>query len=104
MSEVNIQPSPEPRKTVRVECPCCQSVLVIDAATGVVIHHQEQKKEHQSLDEFFAKQKTRSADLDAKLKATAEREKNKRDILEKKFQAAKGNKDLKDPPPSIQWD
>ena len=79
-------------------------MLVVDAATGVVVTHQEAKKEHQTLDEFFAQQKHRSADLEAKLQAGAEREKNKKEILEKKFQAAKNNKDLKDPPPSIQWD
>jgi len=92
------------RKSVRVECPCCKSLLVVDAATGVVVSHQEQKKEHQSLDDFFAQQKTRSADLDAKMKAGVDREKNKRELLEKKFQAAKNNKDLKDPPPGVLWD
>jgi len=102
MSEIT--PPPANRKTVRVECPCCQAFLVVDAATGVVVSHDEHKKEHQSLDDFFAKQKTRSADLDAKLKAGADKEKNKRELLEKKFQAAKDNKDLKDPPPAILWD
>jgi hypothetical protein len=96
--------SANPRKTVRVECPGCKGLLVVDAETGVVVNYQEHKKEHQSLDDFFAKQKSRSADLEAKMKAGAEREKNRREELEKKFQAAKDNKDLKDPPPGIQWD
>jgi len=92
------------RKSIRVECPGCKSVLVVDAETGVVLNHQEHKKEHQSLDDFFAKQKSRSSDLEAKMRAGAEKEKNRREELEKKFQAAKENKDLKDPPPGIQWD
>lgn len=94
----------EQRKTIRVECPGCHAVLVVDPTTGVVLNHQEHKKEHQSLDEFFAKQKNRSAELDAKLKAGAEREKNKRELLEQKFKAAQANPDLKDPPPGVIWD
>lgn len=92
------------RKTIRVECPCCKAFMVVDAATGVVVSHQEHKKEHQSLDDFFAKQKNRGAELEAKLKAGAEREKNKRDLLEQKFKAAQSNPDLKDPPPGVIWD
>jgi len=95
---------PSARKTVRVECPCCKSFLVVDTATGVVVNHQEHKKEHQSLDDFFAKQKNRGAELDAKMKAGADREKNKREILEQKFKAAQANPDLKDPPPGVTWD
>lgn len=78
--------------------------MVVDAATGVVVSHQEHKKEHQSLDDFFAKQKNRGAELDAKLKAGAEREKNKRELLDQKFKAAQANPDLKDPPPGVIWD
>lgn len=96
--------TPPARKTIRVECPGCNAVLVVDAATGVVVNHQEHKKEHQSLDEFFAKQKNRGAELEAKMKAGADREKNKREILEQKFKAAQSNPDLKDPPPSVIWD
>lgn len=98
------EPQVPARKTVRVECPCCKAVLVVDSATGVVVSHQEHKKEHQSLDDFFAKQKNRGAELDAKLKAGAEREKNKRELLEQKFKAAQANPDIKDPPPGVIWD
>lgn len=92
------------RKTVKVECPGCKGVMVVDAATGVVVNYQEHKKEHQSLDDFFAKQKSRSADLEAKMQAGAEKERSRKEMLEKKFQDAKNNKDLKDPPPGILWD
>jgi predicted ATPase with chaperone activity len=49
-------------------------------------------------------QKSRSSELDAKFAAAKEAQKSRAELLEKKFEAAKQNKDLKDPPPSINWD
>ena len=101
MSEEQETPA---RKSIRVECPCCKAVMVVDPSTGVVFSHQEHKREHQSVDEFLARQKNRGAELDAKVREAQAREKNKRELLERKFQAAKDNKDLKDPPPGVMWD
>jgi hypothetical protein len=91
-------------KTLEVACPCCKATLVVDAQTGAVLSHREHKKAMDSLDDFLAKQKHRSADLDAKFQSAQEREKNKMDLLNKKFEAAKQNPNLKDPPPGVQWD
>ena len=55
-------------------------------------------------DDFLKEQKSRSSDLEAKFAAAKEAQKNRAELLEKKFEAAKQNKDLKDPPPSINWD
>ena len=91
-------------KTFKIECPCCKASLVIDAASGSILSHQEAKREHESLESFLERQKNRSQELDAKLAEARERERQKRELLERKFQAAKENKDLKDPPPGILWD
>ena len=93
-----------PIKTFEIACPCCHATMVIDAQTGAVLSHREAKKEMESLDDFFARQKNRSAELDAKFKEAQEREKNKIDLLNKKFEAAKQNPNLKDPPPGVLWD
>ena len=64
----------------------------------------EYKKEVKSFDDFLKEQKSRSSDLEAKFAAAKEAQKNRAELLQKKFEAAKQNKDLKDPPPSINWD
>ena len=50
------------------------------------------------------KQKHRTAELDAKFNAAKEKEKNRLSEIEKKFEAAKKSTNLKDPPPTINWD
>ena len=37
-------------------------------------------------------------------KAAKEKEKHRKEMLEEKFEAMKSRTDLKDPPPTIQWD
>jgi len=91
-------------RTFEIDCPCCQAKITIDAETGTVLSHREHKKEMDSFDSFLAKQKNRSAELEAKFLSAQEREKNKIDLLNKKFEAAKHNPNLKDPPPGVQWD
>ncbi len=91
-------------KTLTIECPMCKGEIVVDAETGEVLSHKEYKKEVKSFDDFLKAQSTRSSDLEAKFVAAKEAEKSRRELLEKKFEAAKQNKDLKDPPPSINWD
>jgi hypothetical protein len=87
-----------------IECPCCHATLEIDAATGKVLSSKEFKKEKESLADFMEKQKHRTAELDAKFNAAKEKEKNRLSEIEKKFEAAKKSKNLKDPPPTINWD
>ncbi len=91
-------------KTLEVSCPGCKAVLVVDAETGAVLSHREAKKDMGSLEDFMAKQKNRSAELDAKFQTAQEKEKHKMELLDKKFEAAKQNPHLKDPPKGIQWD
>ena len=71
---------------LEIECPMCHGMIIIDRDTGKIL------------------EKTRTEDLDKKFAEAREREKNRLSEIEKKFQAAKNNPNLKDPPPSIQWD
>jgi hypothetical protein len=90
---------------LKVNCPCCKSVLDIDQETGAILAHKENKREVDSLESFMAKQKSRNAELDEKFKSAREKEKSKLDLIEKKFKLAVENKDnLKDPPPTVMWD
>jgi hypothetical protein len=90
---------------VKVQCPCCKSVLVVDRQTGVVLSHEEQKSKTKSLEDFLEEEKTKMSRLDEKFKENIEKEKNKFEALDAKFKHAKENKDkLKDPPPGVMWD
>lgn len=91
-------------KTLTVQCPMCKGEIVVDAESGEVLSHKEYKKEVKSFDEFLKEQNNRSSDLEAKFAAAKEAEKKRKELLEKKFEAAKQNKDLKDPFPGINWD
>lgn len=82
----------------------CKGEIVVDAETGEVLSHREYKKEVKSFDDFLKEQSTRSSDLEAKFAAAKDAAKSRRELLEKKFEAARQNKDLQDPPPSINWD
>ena len=89
--------------TLTITCPCCEKILEIDVKTGKVLSAKD-KKEFESLESFFEKQKNRSKDLDAMFKAAKEKEKNRLSEIEKKFEEAKKRKDLKDVKPNMDWD
>jgi len=88
---------------IEVICPCCDNVLVIDAFAKEVVSHRERKKK-ESLEVFLENEKNKPAELEKKLAEAREKEKNRAEYLRKKFEDAKNNKDLKEPPPSINWD
>ena len=88
---------------VEVICPCCDRILVVDTFAKEVIAHRERKKQA-SLEEFLLNEKNRESELEAKFAEAKEKEKNRDEYLSNKFEQAKNNKDLKDPPPAINWD
>ncbi|MCG3193505.1 MAG: hypothetical protein L6R30_04025 [Thermoanaerobaculia bacterium] len=76
--------------TLRVMCPDCESLLLIDSETGAVLEHQgvAAQKKLSSFEEAAqenARREKRAKDVFA---ASVEREKNKSEILEKTFQEA----------------
>ena len=73
-----------------IHCPECETVLVVDPGTGAILRHEapSAKRKVGSLEEAaqeVARRKERAEDLFA---ATVEREKNKKEILEKTFREA----------------
>ena len=93
-------------KELNVDCPCCKAQLIVDAATGGVIKAIAHKDEAPTLEQFMKADKTRSADLAAKFDAAKKEEDGRLDMLNKKFEWAKKNKDKlpEAPRPGIQWD
>src|SRR5450759_1705885 len=73
-----------------VPCPDCDSTLEVDSETGAVLSHEAAATKNKlgSLEDAakeVARRKERAEDLFA---ATVEREKNKKEILEKTFREA----------------
>lgn len=69
-------------------CPCCESTLTVDAATGAIISHEEKKKATASFDELQAglgKQKELRDQLFAQEMSSM---KDRERILEEKFKEA----------------
>ena len=93
-------------KELQVNYPCCKAQLVVDADTGGVIKAIAHKDDAPTLEQFMKADKTRSADLAAKFDAAKKEEDGRLDLLNKKFEWAKKNKDKlpEAPKPGIMWD
>jgi hypothetical protein len=93
-------------KEIKVACPCCKAELIVDAATGGVIKFTAHKDEAPSLEAFMKADKQRSQDLASKFAEAKKQEDGRLDLLNKKFEWAKKNKDKlpEAPKPDIHWD
>ncbi|HTS12055.1 MAG TPA: hypothetical protein VMH00_08065 [Candidatus Limnocylindrales bacterium] len=88
----------KPADTFEVDCPCCQAKLMVDRELGVVLSHVPPPKPPSSVDlDDTARLLRQQADaVEAKFRASVEAEKNKEDVLARKF--AEGLKKAKDAP------
>jgi len=78
-------------------CPCCQSVLWVDAVTQKVIQTEKKGvKKKGSLDELLVKEKKRMQEFERKFEATAELEKKKLEQAKEKFAKAMGEAEKED--------
>jgi hypothetical protein len=93
-------------REIKLDCPCCKAKLVIDPATGGVIQAIPHKEEAPTLQDFLKADKHRSKDLADKFAESKRQEDSRLDLLNKKFEWAKKNKDKlpEAPRPGIQWD
>jgi hypothetical protein len=71
-----------------VLCPCCESSLTIDAATGALLGHEEKKKAHGSFEDLqghLSKQKEQREQIFAQEMSSM---KDRERLLEEKFKEA----------------
>lgn len=76
-------------ENLSIICPCCETVLTIDAATGAVLAHEEKIKPHGSFEDLqsdLEKQKKLREQLFAQEMSS---QKDRSRILEEKFEEAK---------------
>ncbi len=96
--------------TIQIVCPACSCEIVVDAATGQILHHESKdtgrdkikKKSLQELMQEMEAQKERSA---ARFEEEKEALRHRKQILEKKFEEIKKHVDTsEDAPPPHPYD
>jgi hypothetical protein len=87
----------EQGKVFEIVCPCCRSVIWVDATTGGIVKSERAAKKKESLDELLIKEKQKKDGFATKFEATADLEKKKRELAKEKFAKAFGNIDQNEP-------
>ncbi len=87
--------------SLKVTCPCCETLLVIDPDSGAILSEERKiKREHQSLDDALDHVKAQRKEAEEKLSRAMEESRHRQEILEKKFEEArKKAAESKTPPP-----
>jgi hypothetical protein len=72
-----------------VTCPCCGALLKVDPETSSVVWVDKKKAPAQDLDELVNRVASQKSLLDEKFARSVQQNKNKREILERKFEEAR---------------
>jgi hypothetical protein len=84
-------------ETFEVDCPCCSAKLIVDRELGVVLSHTAPVRSPSiDLDDTARLLRDHDDSVEAKFRASVEAERNKEDILARKF--AENLKKAKDAP------
>lgn len=77
-------------KTFEIACPCCAAVLKVDIASQAIIGHTPppRHKTFNDFEEAARAMKEQEGRKESLFRQSVEAEKNKADVLEKKFQEA----------------
>jgi hypothetical protein len=77
-------------ETYEIACPCCSALLKVDAATQAVIGHTPpvRPKTFNDFEEAARAMKDQDSRRESIFRQSVEAEKNKSDLLDKKFQEA----------------
>jgi len=90
---------------LKVTCPCCETLLVIDPETGAVLREERKAhREHQSLDDALHHVQAQRKEAEAKLSRALEESRHRQEILEKKFEEARKKAAESDEPPPRPFD
>jgi len=71
-----------------IVCPCCDATLVIDAATGAIISHEDKKKPVASFEEMARNMKRGEQTRDQLFAQELNSQKDRERILDEKFREA----------------
>jgi hypothetical protein len=77
-------------RNLEITCPCCESLLVVDPETGAILREERVvKREHKSLDDALSHVAAQKRDAENRLERALQENKNRDEILEKKFEEAR---------------
>ena len=85
-----------------ITCPCCQTILVLDAATGAILSEDRPKKApEKTFDQAVNEVREARDKADKEFSRKFEETKREKELLEKKFEEAmkKAEKNKDAPPP-----
>jgi len=71
-----------------IVCPCCDATLVVDAATGAIISHEDKKKPVASFEEMTRNMKRGEQTRDQLFAQELNSQKDRERILDEKFREA----------------
>lgn len=94
--------STDAKGRLEILCPCCETRLVLDAATGVILSQERPKRApEKSFDQALDEVRGAREKADREFSRKFEQTKHEKDLLEKKFDEAmkKAEKDKDSPPP-----
>jgi uncharacterized Zn finger protein (UPF0148 family) len=72
-----------------VTCPCCGSLLKVDAETGSVVWMDKKKEPAKDFDELVSRVQSQRSLLDEKFARSVKQNRNQKDLLDKKFEEAR---------------
>jgi len=75
-------------KVFKVVCPCCRTVLWVDAAAQGILKSEKAAKTKQTLDDLLVKEKKKAEGMATKFEATAALERQKKEKAEELFRKA----------------
>ena len=101
--------SPKNDGRFEIVCPCCDTILVVDAVTGVILSEERPKKVPvKSFDQALTEVRGAREKADKDFTARMDNAKHEKEILAKKFEEAmkkaEKNKDEKPPPRPFEFD
>lgn len=88
--------------SMEVICPCCEAMIVVDRASGeILLHKVKEKKFSRSLEEMVSDIDRQKSDREKLFEKGLEGQKNRQDLLEKRFREAMQRLDKDDDTPRV---
>lgn len=88
--------------SLEITCPCCEAIIVVDRTSGeVLLHKAREKKLSRSLEEMVSEIDRQKVDREKMFEKGMENQKNRHDLLEKRFREAMRRVDEDDDAPRL---
>lgn len=88
--------------SLEIKCPCCEAMIVVDRDSGeILLHKAKEKKFSKSLEEMVSEIDRQKSDREKLFDLGMAGQKNRQDLLEKKFREAMQRVDKDDDTPRV---